>query len=85
VVDSSQCGCGWPIENFDHYINHCPLFLPQRTVMKNEIYDLGFGLKNNLIDTQLLLYGNPKLKLERIYKLFDILYRYFTSTKRFNT
>jgi hypothetical protein len=85
VIDSPACKCGWHTEDFYHYIKDCPNYLPQRNFMIIELQELGIGLTNNTPNADLLLYGDTNYDKEQLNKLFDILYRYFKETKRFNS
>ena len=77
IQPNRSCSCGYRSENARHYLLFCDHFLEAR---RNTIYTL----PRDWIDTQTLLYGNPKLCLTDNIAIVLIVHEFIRQSKRFN-
>jgi hypothetical protein len=84
VIDNPACDCGHPTEDAHHYLSNCPIYDQQRLLLKDKLIKLGIGIKNNLLNTKLLLYGDDTVNIKLQQNMFTILHEYFQNTKRFS-
>ena len=75
--DNSSCQCGSPLENADHYFFKCPLYSNQRRILftNTRIY--------HPLSAKKLLFGIERLTDEQNKRLFQHIYSYIRSTRRF--
>ena len=79
VIPSPRCTCGCPVEDPQHYLFYCPLFLAQRLSLMNTVLRI-----SNNINLQTLLYGDPDISFEANSRLFGAVHNYILDTHRFD-
>jgi hypothetical protein len=82
VRDSPSCRCGWYMEDADHYLNECPIYDVQRKALLDSLKALNLGIINGRINTQLIIFGDPKISLNQMYKIYEAFHKYLIDTKR---
>ena len=76
VLDNPSCPCGAPDEDSFHFFYNCPLYIPQRQILMNEIANF------HITDWNMLLFGNENLNFEDNTRLFQAVHKYIENTNR---
>ena len=80
VINSPACACGHNVEDVNHYLLECPLYMPMRNVLFQAV---SLIVSVNHVNAQILLFGAENLAITDNLKLVDALHNYITSTARF--
>lgn len=77
VISTPTCKCGFPNENAEHYLLHCPAYRIEREIMIATI--------QNLMEISLdhILFGNPHMSLTVNREMFQAVHQYIHVTRRF--
>ena len=78
VVDSPACACGNNVEDTNHYLLNCPLFINERRKFLTKLHNIGV----NDIDSNAVIHGNVFNEFERNKIMFDALFDYIKETDR---
>ena len=79
VRDSAVCNCGYDIEDENHFLLHCPLFMNERTILLQRLRHV---INDVEIDCELLLNGCKDLELFTNQQIFIAVHNYIENTKR---
>ena len=78
VIPSSICACGGGDETHHHFFYHCPIYAAQRTILMEELYEIGnFNIRT-------ILFGNPDYGLAKNKLISESVLKFIESTNRFN-
>ena len=80
VIPSPECQCGHRVEDPTHFFFHCPLFDGPRQKLLNDIHDIPIEV---VVDTDMLLHGDPTSNMEINKKIFDSVHTFLTDSNRF--
>jgi hypothetical protein len=78
VIDSSECACGYPTENPEHFFLNCPIYDALRLNLLYVIDDVRADQ-----DIETLLYGDANISFEKNKRIFSAVHKYIVSSKRF--
>ena len=80
------CNCGTDVETTSHFLLHCPNFKPERQTLLSKIKVIDSSLLNRseASITELLLYGDSKLRDDSNSEILNSTVDYIISTKRFD-
>ena len=78
VIDSPRCACGSDLENSDHYLLWCPLYIVQRQSMMTEISQI---FNHNIAGND-LLYGSDNADYVTNVKIFRLVHKFIEETNR---
>ena len=78
VVDSEACACGHNVEDTNHYLLQCPLYVNERNRFIMKLHNL--GLQN--INSEFIIFGNLCNDYEVNKLVFDALFEYIDGTNR---
>ena len=78
LKNHSYCECGYEIEDAEHYLLQCPIFVDSRLTLFHDTRSL------HPLNLNILLFGSPDLCDDDNIKLFSAVHKYIKSTKRFN-
>ena len=79
VIESSQCVCGYPVEDPYHFFFICPCFNAQRETFLNTL-----GTVSNNITIQTLFYGDSNNTIHNNEVMFEAVHKYIVETRRFD-
>ena len=72
-VSSPSCSCGYPSENFNHYVLHCPLYIAPRNILFASLASLDIPINKSLLNS--LIFGTG-LTVETSDQVADIFQQY---------
>ena len=79
VVESPQCVCGSQIEDNNHFLLECPLFMTQRRIL---FQSFSLVAQNNLLNVDTLLYGSELLSPKQNLDVFSAVHKYIRESGR---
>ena len=79
VIDDPCCRCGYNVEAPAHFFFDCPLYAVPRN---NMLTDIG-NITNGLVNINIILFGCKECTLEENKSIFDIVYTFIRTSKRF--
>ena len=74
----ATCGCGYPIEDTEHYLFRCNYYTVQRLKLFHNLH------RFHPLNKNVLLFGSSELSLEDNLEIFRCVQSYIKETKRFN-
>ena len=80
VIGSSDCQCGHPTEDVEHYLLECPLYIDLRNELQNVLLDL-----NVPMSVDVLLTGSDRLSYDNNKIVFPSVHNYIRNSGRFAT
>ena len=78
VVDSEACACGHNVEDTNHYLLTCPLYINERNKFLLKLHNLGV----NNVDGNAIIHGSMSNDSETNKAIFDSLHEYIEETDR---
>ena len=78
VVDSPQCICGHDLEDSEHFLLNCPLYLVQRQEMLQKLNQLHVAN----VDLDTLLFGDTKTDFKTNQNLFKAVHEFISASGR---
>ena len=81
VIDSPSCQCGHNIEDNNHYLLTCPLYITMRYKLLNTVSQY---VHRANISENTLLHGEDGLQKEMNMEIFKAVHLYIKETARFN-
>jgi hypothetical protein len=83
VLNNSNCACGYPTENVEHFIWECPLYREPHYSLIENLNNIGFVQSTQKIDTDMLLNGDPSITNIQNIERFEAFHTFLLATKRF--
>ena len=80
VSDTTQCPCGYRVEDAEHFLLHCQLYQVSRQRMMQTIVRLTIVFSN--IDVDVLLYGNEQNSLLTNKGVFNAVRAFIAESDR---
>ena len=86
IVDPICSCCTNAVENTEHYLLHCSNFANQRTVLFDDLRNLGinYGPLDSSTLPRMLLFGNPKFSDNVNSGIIEAVIKFIKSTNRFS-
>ena len=81
------CSCRTnALENTEYYLLHCPNFANQRTVLFDDLRNIGinYGLLDSSTFSRILLFGNPNFSDNVNSGIIYAVIKFIESTNRFS-
>ena len=72
VSDTAECVCGHDIEDSEHFMLHCPLYLGNRQTMIQTIVNENIHVED--ININLLLHGDERYSIEKNKYVFKAVH-----------
>ena len=76
VSDNPKCACGHHVEDAEHFLYYCPLFMVHRNTHLQKYLHVNFNT---------LLFGDHQLTKQENTDIFKSVHHFIASTKRFET
>ena len=79
VTDSPHCACGYDVEDNEHYLFDCPIYILERWKMFTSLQII---IQINDIQLEQLLYGSKDHDFTTNKSIFEIVHTFLTETGR---
>ena len=77
VLENESCMCGYPIEDTEHFLWHCPLYDSIRYILRDVVSSLG----NLQFNIDILLFGSEHLNYKQNLTIFDAVHLFIAESK----
>jgi hypothetical protein len=79
VIESPDCTCGHNMEDNEHYLLNCPLYILPRQMMIQSLQNI---THTNNLDVDTLLYGSKNYDFATNKSIFETVHRFLLETDR---